>query len=141
MAREFGRPQRLADYLRKEISQLIQFELRDPRLGMVGVTEVEVSRDLAHAKVYVTVFGCDTKEAMQEPLKVLNGATGFLRSKVARSSTMRIIPTLRFYFDESIARGSHLSSVIDQAIKSDQAFHLHDDEPDAEASSNPETDN
>ena len=128
MTREFGRPQRLADYLRRELSQLIQFELRDPRLGMVGVTDVEVSRDLAHAKVYVTVMGCDDQQAMEEPLKVLNGAAGFLRSQIARSSTMRITPTLRFYFDDSIMRGSRLSAAIDRAVRSDQAFHQHDDE-------------
>ncbi len=100
MAREFGRSQRIADFLRKELSQLIQFELRDPRLGMVGVTDVEVSRDLGYAKIYVTVLGCDNKEAMEEPLKVLNGAAGFLRSKIAKSNSMRTTPSLRFYFDE-----------------------------------------
>lgn len=123
MAREFGRPQRLADYLRKEISQFIQQEMRDPRIGMVGVTDVEVSKDLLHAKIYVTVMGCDTAEAMQEPLKVLNGAAGFLRSKIAQTSTMRKIPSLRFYFDESIVRGSQLSHLIDTAIQADKALH------------------
>lgn len=134
MAKEFGRPQRLADYLRKELSQFIQQEMRDPRVGMVGVTEVEVSKDLLHAKVYVTVMGCDTKEAMEEPLKVLNGAAGFLRSKIAHTSTMRKIPSLRFYFDESIVRGSQLSHLIDTAIEADKA--LHQDNPEVPASGN-----
>lgn len=124
MAKEFGRPQRLADYLRKELAQIIQKEMRDPRVGMVGVTDVEVSKDLLHAKVYVTMFGKDTAEAMAEPLKVLNNAAGFLRSQIAQSSTMRMIPTLRFYFDESIVRGSHLSHLIDEAIQADQALHV-----------------
>ena len=117
MAREFGRPQRVADYLRKEISQLIQFQMRDPRVGMVSVTDVEVSRDMSHAKIYVTVLGCDSAESAKEPLKVLNGAAGFLRSKVANDATMRIIPNLRFFFDESVHRGQELSSLIDQAIE------------------------
>lgn len=125
MAREFGRPQRLADYLRKELSQIIQKEMRDPRIGMVGVTDVEVSKDLLHAKVFVTVFGKDTSEAMAEPLQVLNHAAGFLRSKIAQSATMRTTPTLRFYFDDSIIRGSHLSHLIDEAIMADKAQHTH----------------
>lgn len=135
MAREFTRPQRVADFLRKELAQVIQLELRDPRLGIVGVTDVEVSRDLACARVFVTVMGCDNRQAMEEPLKVLNGAAGFLRTRVAKMSSMRTIPSLRFYFDESIIRGSHISSVIDAAIKSDKAFHENAGEsnPDPEA--------
>lgn len=127
MAREFGRPQRLADYLRKEVSQIIQKEMRDPRLGMVGVTDVEVSKDLLHAKVYVTVFGKDTAADMEEPLKVLNHAAGFLRTHIAQSATMRMTPTLRFYFDESISRGSHLSHLIDEAISADKARRAEDE--------------
>ncbi len=134
MAREFGRPQRLADYLRKEISQIIQKEMRDPRVGMVGVTDVEVSKDLLHAKIFVTVMGCDSKEAMEQPLKVLNGAAGFLRSKIAENATMRKIPSLRFYFDESIVRGSQLSHLIDSAIQADKA--MHQDESELPVSSN-----
>jgi ribosome-binding factor A len=129
MAKEFGRPQRMADYLRKELSQIIQKDMRDPRLGMVGVTDVEVSKDLLHAKVYVTVFGKDTQAQMEEPLKVLNHAAGFLRTQIAQSATMRTTPTLRFYFDESIVRGSHLSQLIDEAIEADKAMHVQDDKP------------
>lgn len=123
MAKEFGRPQRLADYLRKELAQIIQKEMRDPRVVMLGVTDVEVSKDLLHAKIYVTMLGKDTHESMIEPLKVLNNAAGFLRSKVAQSATMRMTPSLRFYFDESIVRGSHLSQLIDEAVQADQARH------------------
>lgn len=133
MAKEFGRPQRLADYLRKEISQIIQKEMRDPRVGMVGVTDVEVSKDLLHARVYVTVFGKDSHEQMQEPLKVLNNAAGFLRSRIAQDATLRAVPTLRFYFDESIVRGSHLSSLIDKAIETDKARHVDDVEPEPDS--------
>lgn len=136
MAREFGRPQRLADYLRKELAQIIQREMRDPRLGMVGVTDVEVSKDLMHAKVFVTVFGKDTHEAMIEPLKVLNHAAGFLRSQIAQSSTMRITPTLRFYFDESIVRGSHLSHLIDEAIQADKTQHQHEEQEPQDSGAN-----
>ena len=100
MAREFGRADRVADFLRKEVSQLIQKELRDPRIGMVSVTDVEVSRDIAHAKIYVTILACDEKAAIKDAVKVLNGASGFLRSKIAKSNTMRTTPAMRFYFDD-----------------------------------------
>ena len=126
MAREFGRSQRVADALRKELSQVIQQEMRDPRLGMVSITEVEVSRDLAYAKIFVTVLGCEEKDDVKEPLKVLNSATGFLRSRIAKSSTMRTTPSLRFYFDDSVSRGSHLSALIDDAVKADQSHSESD---------------
>ena len=123
MAREFGRPQRVADFLRKEISQLIQFQMRDPRVEMVSVTDVEVSRDLSHAKVFVTKLGAETKEEAKEALLVLNKAVGFLRSNIAKESTMRIVPTLRFYFDESIMRGQNLSALIEHAVDQDKKNH------------------
>lgn len=119
MAREFGRPERVADFLRKELSILIQREMRDPRVAMVSITDVEVSRDLSHAKVYLTVLGCDSKEDAKEPVKVLNGAAGFLRSQLAKGSTMRTTPTLRFYFDESQLRAGHIEKLLHD-IRSDK---------------------
>ena len=71
MAREFGRKQRVADYLRQELARLLQTSMRDPRIGMVSVNEVEVSRDLAHAKVFVTFMEADSEAAAREPLEVL----------------------------------------------------------------------
>lgn len=127
MSRDFGRTQRVADFVRKELGQLLQFEMRDPRVGMVSITDVEVSRDLAHARVYVTVMGCEDRDSASEPLAVLNKAAGFLRSQLAKVSTMRTVPHLRFYFDESIQRGEHLSSLIEQAIASDEEHHHLDD--------------
>ncbi|CAA0080648.1 30S ribosome-binding factor [BD1-7 clade bacterium] len=120
MAREFGRPQRVADFLRKELSQLIQQEIRDPRVGMVSLTDVEVSRDLTHARIYITILGCDDADSAKESVKVLNGAAGFLRSLIAKSTTMRTTPSLRFFFDESVIRGSHLSALIDKAVGSQE---------------------
>lgn len=122
MSREFGRPQRVADFLRKELSQLIQKEVRDPRLSMVSVTDVEVSRDLSYARIYVTVLGCNDLESSKEPLKALNGAAGFLRSMIAKGSTMRTTPSLRFYFDESVLRGSHLTALIDKAVSNESGL-------------------
>lgn len=126
MAREFGRAQRIADFLKRELALHIQKELRDPRIGMVGVNAVEVSRDFSYAKVFVTFLGREGKEQAVEPLKALNSAAGFLRSQVAAGTKMRVTPKLRFYFDSSIERGSHISSLITEAVAADQKFHQGD---------------
>lgn len=122
MAREYSRTQRVADFLKQELATLIQFEVRDPRVGMVSVTDVEVSRDLSYAKVYVTVLGKDTEEEAKESVDALNKAAGFLRSQIARSNNARTTPRLRFYFDSSVGRGQYLTGLIDKAVLSDKAF-------------------
>ncbi len=120
MAKEFGRSQRVGDFLKRELASLIQFEIRDPRVGMVSVTDVEVSRDMSHAKVFVTVLGKETEEETAESMEVLNQAAGFLRTQVAKSNNARTTPKLRFYFDSSVARGQHLSQLIDDAVSADK---------------------
>jgi ribosome-binding factor A len=132
MAREFGRPERVADFLRKELSQVMQQQLRDPRVGLASITDVDVSRDLSHAKVHVTVLGSDSADDAKEVIQVLNKASGFFRSQVAKSHSMRITPTIRFYFDESIHRGQHLSSLIDDALAADRANEAADKYKDEE---------
>jgi ribosome-binding factor A len=127
MPKDYSRQQRVADALRRDIASFIQREMRDPRVGMVMVNEVEVSRDLAHARVFVTVMGKDDAEQAREALEVLNDAAGFLRSQLARSSTMRTTPRLNFVFDSSVLRGQQLSSLIDQAVATDEAMQREDD--------------
>ena len=119
MTKEFSRTERVGDFLHKELGRLIQQEMRDPRLGMTSVTGVEVTRDLAHAKVYVTVLGCESDADAEEPLKVLNGASGFLRSQLAKINRARSTPNLRFYFDASLSRGQYMSRLIDDARRKD----------------------
>lgn len=119
MAQEYSRTQRVGDYLKRELALLIQQELRDPRVGMVNINEVEVSRDLAHAKVFVTFVGERTDDAVAQALKVLNAAQGFLRSRIAASNHMRTTPRLHFVLDVSVQRGAHLSALIDQALAAD----------------------
>ena len=130
MAREFGRPERVADFLRKELSLIMQHQMRDPRVGMASITDVEVSRDLSHAKVYITVLGSNEPSDAKEAVAVLNKAAGFFRSQVAKEHSMRITPSLRFYFDESIHRGQHLSALIDKAVAEDRARDDADDSVD-----------
>ena len=121
MPREFSRVQRVGDYLRRELAGFIQTQMRDPRIGMVMVNEVEVSRDLAHAKVFVTVVGKDSEQEAREVITVLNDAAGFLRTRLAQESTMRTTPRLTFVYDSSVLRGQNLSRLIDKAIAEDQS--------------------
>ena len=87
---------------------------------MATVSAVEVSRDLSHAKVFVTIFnGSEDEQEITESVKALNSASGFLRSQLGQRMKLRIVPTLRFHFDDSLSRGNYLSNLIDQARASD----------------------
>ena len=134
MPREYSRTQRVADYLQRELAAVIQHEVRDPRVGMVSITGVNVSRDLGHAKVYFTALGCDSSEEAGESTAVLNKAAGFLRSQLSRDSNMRSVPQLRFYFDGSVGRGRHMEDLIRRAANADRALGLRDDDEPGEGS-------
>lgn len=116
-----SRRQRVADQIQKELAGLIQREMKDPRLGMVTVSAVDVSRDLAYADVFITILGKDDAVARKQTLDILGRGAGFLRGKLARAMKLRIVPALRFRYDESIERGARLSSLIEDARKKDQA--------------------
>ena len=135
MAREFTRSQRVADYLQRELSTLIQREVRDPRVGMVSVTGVDVSRDIGYAKIHYTVLGAENADEAKESTDVLNKAAGFLRKQLSRDSNMRSVPQLRFYFDNSVGRGRYMEDLIDRAGQADKEL-VGDDESDT----GPETD-
>ncbi|MFO8025360.1 30S ribosome-binding factor RbfA [Thiohalophilus sp.] len=119
MAKDFSRTRRIGEQMQRELATLIQQEIQDPRLGMVTVSAVEVSRDLAHAKVFITVLD-DQQQDIAASLEVLNRASGFLRHELGRRMTLRTVPMLRFVYDESMARGNELSRLIDEAVKSDK---------------------
>ena len=106
--------------------------MRDPRVGMLSVTDVRVSRDLMNAKIYVASFGVDNKEERKALLNVLNKASGFLRSSIARDSSMRITPHFSFYYDELIEEGAKLESLINKAVESDRKAGDVDDQDTAE---------
>ena len=126
--REFKRTDRVADQLQKELAVLIQREVKDPRLGMVTVGGATVSRDLGYADIYVTLLGEQDPERIKENLQVLKRAAGFLRSQIAQRIKLRHVPELRFHFDESVVRGQHLSSLIDEAVSSDRARQADDED-------------
>ena len=117
MPREFSRSSRLADQIQRDLSDLIRLEVRDPRVGLVTVTEVEVSRDLSHAKVYVTSLAGGDQAAQSQ--QALQHAAGFLRSRLAQSLKARTVPELHFVYDESVERGDHLSRLIESTKKRD----------------------
>ncbi len=99
--------------IRQEISQLLQRQVKDPRLGnFIAVTEVSTSADLKHAKVFVSCLG--SREEKQETLSVLTSASGFLRRELAKRLKLRYIPVLNFQWDDSIERGDHLMQLIDE---------------------------
>jgi ribosome-binding factor A len=108
--------------MQRELSQLIQREIKDPRVGLVTVTAVEVSRDLSNAKVFVTVMGRDADDAaaVEESRKVLQGAAGFLRMQLGKAMQLRTVPQLRFHYDASIRRGVELSALIERAVAEDR---------------------
>ena len=118
MPRDFPRTRRVGEQMQRELAALIRTEIKDPRLGMVTVSAVQVSRDLSHAKVFISVLG--DAEAKQLSLQILNKAAGFLRHALGQQMIVRNVPQLHFVYDESIERGSRLSALIDAAVKSDR---------------------
>lgn len=128
MAREFGRPQRVAEQIQRELAILMQRDLKDPRVGMVTVSAVEVSRDLAYATIFVTFLDKETEEEINAALNALQHANGFLRSQLGRILTTRLTPHLSFKYDASLVRGRQLSSLIDEARARDSEIDHSDPE-------------
>ena len=108
-----GRPQKLGDLMQRELSSLLRLELRDPRVGMITITSVDVSPDLSHAKVFFTILD---KQKLAETLAGLKRSAGFLRSQLAKRIQMYTTPELRFVYDESVERGDRLSRLIDSVV-------------------------
>lgn len=121
MTEGYGRPERVGDQIQRELAQVLQFEMKDPRVGMVSLSEVKVSRDLGYADVYFTCVEPDADVAAVE--KVLGKAVGYLRSTLASRMQLRIVPRLRFHYDESVQHGRELSSLIESAVESDRERH------------------
>ncbi len=142
MPREFLRSDRMAEQLRRELSDIVQGEIKDPRLGFFSFTEVRMSRDLSHAVVYTSVLDFENKDStqtgedqsdagkseehqpkvnqLQETVDVLNRATGFIRKQIAGRIQARIVPTLKFVADDSVSRGSEMDVLIQKALYSDK---------------------
>jgi ribosome-binding factor A len=110
-----GRSLRVADQIQRDLAELLQFEVKDPRVGMVTLTGVEVTPDYSHAKVYFSTLAENAK--IHEVEQGLNAARGFLRRELGRRLAIHQTPELHFVHDESVARGAALSQLIDTALK------------------------
>jgi ribosome-binding factor A len=122
----FPRAKRIAQQIQQKLSELIRRELRDPRLGMVTITEVRVSSDLGSAKVFFSVLGAQPQQAQE----ILEAAAPLLRGPLGRALGIRHSPELRFVQDELIERGARLSALINQAVKDDAERHVDVDDED-----------
>lgn len=115
--KDFPRSRRIAEQVQRELSDIIRLDLKDPRVGMITLTDVEVTPDQAHARVYFTLLG--EAPRIKEALAGLQHATGFLRSELAHRLKVRVVPQLRFEYDASVERGARVSQLIDAAIAED----------------------
>ncbi|GAB3091848.1 30S ribosome-binding factor RbfA [Aestuariicella hydrocarbonica] len=140
MAREFKRTDRLGDAIQRILAQLIQFEVRDPRIGMVNLNDVVVSRDLSFARVYVTFVGKETEQESLEAAEALNKASGFLRSQLAKELDIRTTPRLQFIYDKTSVQGQHLSQLIDKAVRQDRGAQSEAQDQADEQDTAPEND-
>ena len=113
------RLQRVNQLIREEISHLIQRELKDPRLGFVTVTEVDVAKDLRTAKVYVSVLGSEAQ--WQASLQALESARGFIRNWLLPRLRMRTVPHLTFHPDRSMAHAAHIQTVLEELKTEERA--------------------
>lgn len=127
MSNEFKRTDRVAEMLQRKLSQIIHKEIKDPRLPkLVTVSGVKVSGDLGHAKIYFTVFNEDGKQTAT----ILNAASSYLRTALARTINLRIVPQLHFVHDESIEYGRRLSKLIDEVNPEEPDVHDETDKTD-----------
>lgn len=118
--KEFSRVDRLSQQMKKEMAVILQREIKDPRLHtMITVSDVEVSRDLSHAKVFVTFLGMDDSK-VEDNLKILNEASGFIRSLIGKRIQTRIVPHIRFAFDQSLNEGIRMANLVDTVRKDDE---------------------
>ncbi|MCU4676745.1 30S ribosome-binding factor RbfA [Catenovulum sp. 2E275] len=118
MARDFSRAERVAQQIQKDVAQILQRDLKDPRIGMVTVSAVEVSKDLAYAKIFISALLQEDEKA-QAAVKQLNESAPFVRSVLAKSMRMRVVPSIKFYLDTSVNEGLRMSKLVDDAIASD----------------------
>lgn len=114
MPKDFSRTRRVGEQIQREMAQLVQQEIKDPRLGLVTISAVKLSKDMSHANIFFTVL--NDEQSVEDTLKVLEGAAGFLRHELAKRMQLRIVPHIHFKYDESITYGNDLSALINKAM-------------------------
>lgn len=120
MAKEFSRTRRIAQQLQQELAMVLQRDMKDPRIGFITVNDVDVSRDLSYAKVFVTFFEEDT-ELVQQKIDALTVTAPYVRTLVAGRMKLRVMPELRFIYDSSLVEGMRMSNLVTQVINKDKA--------------------
>ena len=120
------RARRVADQIQRELAELLRHEVKDPRVGAVTLTSVDVTSDLAHANVHFTTLA--GQAGAKETAAALARTSGFLRSALSKRLDLYAVPQLHFLYDASVEQGMRLSGLIDEAVASDKA-RAHDDEP------------
>ena len=118
MPKDFPRARRVADQMQRELAELIRLEVKDPRVGMLTIIEVEVTRDMDHAKVFFTTLG--GKPEHDACLEGLQRASGFLRTQLSHRMQLRQVPKISFVYDYSVERGVQLSQLIETAVAEDR---------------------
>lgn len=131
MPKEFSRIDRIGDQIQRELAQMIQRDIKDPRVGMVTVNAVKVSRDMGYADIYVSLLTTEELTAESEPVKeslaVLNKAAGFLRGQLGRAMKLRMVPNLRFHFDALLGKSRHMDALINEAVGKKSAVVVNQD--------------
>ena len=130
MAKEFSRATRVAEQMQRELADLLMFEVKDPRIGMVTITAVEVTGDMAHAKIFYSAPQAQSTQAkpnianhaktLQSIQSGLENSAGYLRTQVAKRMLLRTVPQLHFVYDESIDIGMKMAQLIDAARATDK---------------------
>ncbi len=120
------RARKVGEQIKRGLGELIQRELRDPRLQWVTLTAVRVTPDFSHATLYFTVLG--EKTGLDQTLKVLEKSEGFMRTRLGKLLKMRIVPQLHFKYDESIEHGSYMETLIDEVVAEDRSHHTEESE-------------
>ena len=128
MAREFKRSDRVAQELQKEIAIILQREVKDPRIGMVTVSDVEVSSDLAYAKVFVTFLFDHDEVAIAQGMKRLEKAAPYIRSLVGKAMRLRIEPEILFFYDQSLVEGMRMSNLVTNVVREDEKKHVEEND-------------
>ena len=123
MPKDYSRTRRVGEQIQREMAQLVQQEIKDPRLGLVTISAVKLSKDMSHANIFFTVLGGDgendessQKQIADDTVKILEGASGFLRHELGKRMQLRIVPQVHFKYDESISYGNDLSALINKAM-------------------------
>ncbi|MCL2161771.1 MAG: 30S ribosome-binding factor RbfA [Betaproteobacteria bacterium] len=128
MPKEFSRGQRIAEQIRRELAELIRQEVKDPRVSFISLTEVDLTPDYAHAKIFFTALG--GVDSVPEILEGLRRASGFLRRELGKRIRIHTLPELHFHYDRSVEDGSRLSQLIEQTVREDEARALTADDKD-----------